>query len=168
MRVHKRIPVEALFLILTRLFLVGASTFALSLAVKCIIPSFCLAIKTFHFLRPRPLTNACGVFQMQQSSASVQKMLGYKCIAPGCEKTFDNRRGYNMHRTRRIYEGTACADIRNGRQLISRGAGSSDRPRLFSIPIAPQDGANHDAATPPAKMNYYASLRSRVICVENA
>ena len=50
-----------------------------------------------------------------------------------------------MHRTRRIYEGTACADIRNGRQLISRGAGSSDRPRLFSIPIAPQDGANHDA-----------------------
>lgn len=75
--VDERFLVEILFLILARLILVGASTLALSLMVKCIIPSFCLAIKTFHFLRPRPLTNACGVFQMQQSSANVQKMLGY-------------------------------------------------------------------------------------------
>ena len=35
---------------------------------------------------------------MPSSSAIVQKMLGYKCIAPGCEKMFDSRKGYNMHR----------------------------------------------------------------------
>lgn len=70
-----------------------------------------------------------------------------------------------MHRTRRIYQGTACADIQNGRQLISRGALSSDRPRLFSIPIAQQDGANHYAASPMIChcVMSYAELRSSKI-----
>jgi len=154
MRVHKRILVEKLFSILALQILVGASTFAFSLTVICIMSSFCLACNTFDFLRPRPLTNASVVFQMPSSSAIVQKMLGYKCIAPGCEKMFDNRKGYNMHRSRRIYEGTACADIRNGRQLFSRGAGSGDKPKLFSIPIAPQHGANHDAAQMICVKNY--------------
>jgi len=53
---------------------------------------------------------------------------------------FDSRKGYNVHRSKRCYQGTACADIRNGRQLISRGAASGDRPKLFSISIAPQHG----------------------------
>jgi hypothetical protein len=51
-------------------------------------------------------------------------MLGYKCIAPGCEKMFDSRKGYN---TTNLWIG--CADIQNGRQLFSRGAGSGDKVR---------------------------------------
>ena len=50
--------------------------------------------------------------------------------------------GYNVHRTKQCYKGTTCApaDIRNGGQLISRGAASGDQPKLFSISMAPQHG----------------------------
>ena len=122
----------------------------------------CLASYTFNFLRPRPSTNACVVFQMPPSSASVQKILGYKCIAPGCDKMFDSRNLYNWHRAHRSYAGTACADIGNGRQLISRGAASGDRPKLFSMHISlaqQQNGAN-----PGWRLRKcYAALRSRVM-----
>jgi len=90
------------------------------------------------------LTNACVVFQMQPSFASVQKIVGYKCIAPGCDKMFDTRNSYNRHRAHRSYAGSSCADIGNGCQLISRGPASGDRPKLFSmrIALAQQHGAN--------------------------
>ena len=78
---------------------------------------------------------------------------------------FDSRKGYNMHRSRRIYEGTACADILNGRQLFSRGAGSGDRPKIFSIPIALHHGANHDAGDAACPNNLRIKLRSRVISI---
>jgi len=134
MRVDKLIVADALFLVLAQLILASASTFALSLTVKIIVPSFVSqAILSNYFA-------ACVSIQMPPSCASVQKILGYKCIAPGCGKMFDSRKGYNVHRSKRCYEGTACADIRNGRQLISRGAASGDRPKLFSISIAPQHG----------------------------
>jgi len=90
------------------------------------------------------LTHACVVFQMPPSSASVQTIVGYKCIAPGCDKMFDTRNSYNRHRAHRSHAGSACADIENGRQLISRGPASGDRPKLFSmrIALAQQHGAN--------------------------
>ena len=111
------------------------------ISLPCVL---CLASNTFDFLRPRPLTNACVVFQMQPSFASVQKIVGYKCIAPGCDKMFDTRNSYNRHRAHRSHAGSACADIENGRQLISRGPASGDRPKLFSmrIALAQQHGAN--------------------------
>jgi len=81
---------------------------------------------------------------MQPSFASVQKIVGYKCIAPGCDKMFDTRNSYNRHRAHRSYAGSSCADIGNGCQLISRGPASGDRPKLFSmrIALAQQHGAN--------------------------
>jgi len=38
-------------------------------------------------------------------------------------------------RVQNTYEGTACADIQNCHQLFSRGTGSGDKPKKFSIPI---------------------------------
>ena len=102
------------------------------------------------------MTNACVVFQMPPSSASVQKIVGYKCIAPGCDKMFDNRNSYNWHRAHRSHAGSACADIGNGRQLISRGPASGDRPKLFSMRIAL---AQHHGANPGQRLcKCYAPL----------
>jgi len=44
--------------------------------------------------------------------------------SPNCEKMFDSRKGYTTTNL-----GIACADIRNGRQLFFRGAGSGDKVR---------------------------------------
>ena len=63
-------------------------------------------------------------------------------------------------------EGTACADIRNCHQMFSRGSGSGDKPKKFSIPIAQQHGANNDAgddAACPKHLRY--KLRNRVIFI---
>ena len=104
------------------------------------------------------MTNACVVFQMPPSSASVQKIVGYKCIAPGCDKMFDTRNSYNQHRAHRSHAGSACADIGNGRQLISRGPASGDRPKLFSMRIAL---AQHHGANPGQRLcKCYAPLRT--------
>ena len=118
----------------------------------------CLASNTFDFLRPRPLTHACVVFQMPPSSAGVQTIVGYKCIAPGCDKMFDTRNSYNRHRAHRSHAGSACADIGNGRQLISRGPASGDGPKLFSMRIAL---AQHHGANPGQRLcKCYAPLRT--------
>jgi len=124
----------------------------------------CLASNTFDFLRPRPLTHTCVVFQMPPSSASVQTVVGYKCIAPGCDKMFDTRNSYNRHRAHRSHAGSACADIKNGRQLISRGPASGDRPKLFSmrIALAQQHGADSAYAAMQIITHHYAPLRSCV------
>jgi len=93
--------------------------------------------------------------------------------SPNCEKMFDSRKGYTTTNL-----GIACADIRNGRQLFFRGAGSGDKVRQkiykrvwqkiykrlkdFSIPIKQQHGANHDAFCPN---DVRKKLRSRVIFI---
>ena len=142
MRMHTRIVVKTIFFILVQLILASALTFEFLLTVKMYHFVICLSCRTVELLKLPPSTNACVLLQMRPSSSSVQTILGFKCIAPGCQKSFDSKRAYTMHRAHPSYAGTACADIQNGRQLISRGAASGDKPKLFSIPIAPQHGAN--------------------------
>jgi len=144
MRMHTRIVVKTIFFILVQLILASALTFEFLLTVKRHHFVIGLSSRAVEFLKLPPSTNACVLLQMRPSSSSVQTVLGFKCIAPGCQKMFDSKRAYTVHRTTRHYAGTACADIQNGRQLISRGAASGDRPKLYSIPIAMQHGANHD------------------------
>ena len=96
----------------------------------------CLASNTFDFLRPRPLTHACVVFQMPPSSASVQTIVGYKCIAPGCDKMFDTRNSYNRHRAHRSHAGSACADIKVDFPWASVGRSSKTFQHAHSIGAA--------------------------------
>ena len=133
--------------------------------MHCIFYSSCKHCFRFWKVHANACHTPCLVFQMPPSSAIVQKMLGYKCIVPGCGKIFDSRKGYNTHCNRPIYEGTACADIRNGRQLFSRGAESGDRPKVFSISIAPHHGANHDAGDAACPNDLRNTLRNRVIFI---
>jgi len=69
-------------------------------------------------------------------------------------------------RIQSTYEGTACEDIRNCHQMFSSGAGSGDKQKKFSIPIAQQHGANHDAGDDAACPKHLRNkLRNRVIFI---
>ena len=69
-------------------------------------------------------------------ATSASLLVVIKCSTPGIP--------YNRHRAHRSHAGSDCADIGNGRQLISRGPASGDRPKLFSmcIALAQQHGPN--------------------------
>ena len=169
MCLHTRILVELFFRIPVLLILVGASPFALSLTVKSIISSsVSQAIRSIfsgHVLRPTLVL----YFRCRHRPRVFRKFWATNALLLDVIKCFDTRKSYNRHRVHRSYAGTACADIGNGRQLISRGAASGDRPKLFSMHISlaqQQNGAN-----PGWRLRKcYAALRSRVMlrkCVGN-
>ena len=79
---------------------------------------------------------------------------------------FNSRKDLSVPvRVQNTYEGTACADIRNCHQMFSSGAGSGDKPKKFSIPIAQQHGANHDAGDAACPNHLRKKLRGLVIFI---